>query len=57
MPSRARIGTTLLILVLAAGLTYGFIPSAIVVDAVAAVSAPFAVAIEEEGKTRVMVVM
>ena len=54
MQSRARIGTTLLILVLAAGLIYGFIPSAIVVDTVAAASDPFAVTIEEEGKTRVM---
>lgn len=54
MQSRARIGTTLLILVLAAGLIYGFIPSAIVVDTVAAASGPFAVTIEEEGKTRVM---
>ena len=54
MPSRARIGTTLLLLVIAVGLIYGFLPGAIVVDAVVAVNGPFAVTIEEEGKTRVM---
>lgn len=54
MQSRSRIGLPLLILVIAAGLLYGFYPRAIEVDAVAAVSAPLAVTIEEEGKTRVM---
>ena len=54
MPSRARIGTILLILVIAAGLVYGFLPNAVVVDAVAAVRAPLMVTVEEEGKTRVM---
>lgn len=54
MPSRARIGTILLILGIAAGLIYGFLPSAVVVDAVAAVRGPLMVTVEEEGKTRVM---
>ena len=54
MQLRSRIGFTLLLLVLAAGLLYGFLPRAIEVDAVAAITAPLAVTIEEEGKTRVM---
>ena len=54
MQLRSRIGFTLLFLVIAAGLLYGFLPRAIVIDAVAAVKAPLAVTIEEEGKTRVM---
>lgn len=54
MQLRARIGITLLALAIAGALAYGFAPRAIVVDAVAAVSAPLAVTIEEEGKTRVM---
>jgi len=54
MQLRPRIGITLLILAIAAGLVYGFYPRAIVVDAAAAVSGPLAVTIEEEGKTQVM---
>ena len=54
MQSRSRIGIILLVLVIAAALLYGFYPRAVVVDVVAAVSAPLAVTIEEEGKTRVM---
>lgn len=54
MQLRPRIGITLLVLAIAAGLTYGFYPRAIEVDATAAVSGPLAVTIEEEGKTRVM---
>ncbi len=54
MQLRPRIGITLLVLAIAAGLVYGFYPRAIVVDAAAAVSGPLAVTIEEEGKTRVM---
>ena len=54
MQLRSRIGFTLLLLVLAAGLLYGFLPRAVEVDAVAAITAPLAVTIEEEGKTRVM---
>lgn len=54
MQQRARIGITLLVLAIAGGLAYGFAPRAVEVDAVAAVSAPLAVTIEEEGKTRVM---
>jgi len=54
MQQRARIGITLLVLAIAGALAYGFAPRAVEVDAVAAVSAPLAVTIEEEGKTRVM---
>lgn len=54
MQSRSRIGIILLVLVIAAGLLYGFFPRAVEVDVVAAVSGPLAVSIEEEGKTRVM---
>ena len=54
MQQRARIGITLLVLAIAGGLAFGFAPRAIEVDAVAAVSAPLAVTIEEEGKSRVM---
>ena len=54
MQLRSRIGIALLVLAIAAGLVFGFYPRAVPVEAVAAVSGPLAVTIEEEGKTRVM---
>lgn len=53
MQLRARIGLTLIGIVLAAGLAYGFMPRAVTVDAAPAKKAPLAVTVDEEGKTRV----
>lgn len=51
--TRARIGTLLLGLALAAGLAYGFLPRPALVDIASAERGPLAVTVEEEGKTRV----
>ncbi len=53
MQLRARIGITLLALVIAGGLALGFLPRAVPVALVAATKGPFQVTVEEEGKTRV----
>lgn len=53
MQSRARIGFTLLAIVLAGGLALGFTPRAVPVDLVAATLGPLQVSVEEEGKTQV----
>lgn len=54
MQTRARIGFTLLALAVTGGLIYGLLPRALPVDAARVTQGPLAVAIEEEGKTRVM---
>ena len=53
MQSRARIGITLIAVVLAGGLALGFYPRAVPVDLAAATQGPLQVTVEEEGKTRV----
>lgn len=49
----ARLGITLLVLVIIGGLVLGFMPGAVPVETVAASTGPLEVAVEEEGKTRV----
>lgn len=53
MQSRARIGITLIAVVLAGGLALGFYPRAVPVNLAAATQGPLQVTVEEEGKTRV----
>lgn len=53
MQLRARIGITLLVLAVAGGLAYGFLPRPAPVDVVTVSKGPLAVTVEEEGKTRV----
>jgi HlyD family secretion protein len=53
MRLRARIGITLLAVVIAGGLALGFLPRAVEVETATAARGPLAVTIEEEGKTRV----
>ncbi|MEW5893727.1 MAG: efflux RND transporter periplasmic adaptor subunit [Pseudomonadota bacterium] len=52
--TRARLGLLLLVLLLAGGLIYGFLPRPLAVDVVEVGRAPLAVTVEEEGRTRVM---
>lgn len=53
MQLRARIGITVLAVVLAGGLAVGFLPRAVQVELAAVTSGPLVVSVEEEGKTRV----
>lgn len=53
MQRRAKIGILVTALVVAAGLTYGFLPRAVPVDVAEVRRGPLAVTVEEEGKTRV----
>lgn len=53
MRTRARIGLILLVLTIAGGLGYGFMPRPIAVEIATATRGPLQVTIEEEGKTRV----
>jgi HlyD family secretion protein len=53
MQTRARIGFAALALAVAGGLWLGFHPPAVPVDIATVTRAPLAVAVEEEGKTRV----
>jgi len=53
MRLRAKIGMLAIGVLVAAGLVYGFMPRAVPVDVAEVKSAPLAVTVEEEGKTRV----
>jgi HlyD family secretion protein len=53
MQLRARIGTILLAIAVAAGLVYGFAPRPVPVDTAAVIRGPLAETVEEEGRTRV----
>jgi HlyD family secretion protein len=54
MQSRAKIGILAIGVLVAAGLVYGFMPRAQLVDLAEVKRAPLVVTVEEEGKTRVM---
>ncbi len=51
--TRSSVGYLLLVLTLAAGLVWGFLPQAVQVDVSTAQRGPLVVTVEEEGKTRV----
>lgn len=53
MQVRAKFGMLALVVLVAAGLAWGFMPRAVPVDAAAVEVGPFVVTVEEEGKTRV----
>jgi HlyD family secretion protein len=53
MQLRARIGITLVALVVGGGLLFGFLPGAVPVETAAVAKAALVVTVEEEGKTRV----
>lgn len=53
MQTRTRIGMALVVVALAGGIAFGFLPRAVEVDLAVAERAPLVVTIEEEGKTRV----
>ena len=53
MQVRAKFGMLALVVLLAAGLAWGFMPRAVPVDVAAVEDGPFVVTVEEEGKTRV----
>lgn len=51
---RRRLALVLLLAVIALALAYGFMPRAVLVDAVRVTRGPFQVTVEQEGKTRVV---
>lgn len=53
MQVRAKFGMLALVVLVAAGLAWGFMPRAVPVDVAAVEDGPFVVTVEEEGKTRV----